>query len=220
MRATHNHHRRRWRRVASAPAGYGGCAMIPLDLRAVARALGGNVSGRNVVAPGPGHSHTDRSLSLSRSSRTLRMVSWSIRSLTTRRLHAGTMCEPRLPVSAADAKTVEHPVVAETIALSGAASRADDAPGNDAAAPDHDTERRSRPPQQCRRERIVSAATLSSATVIDRTATVPSREWWRREVAHIAPKKDPAIRVIAGGAEGIDRIDAHVLHRLDGLSQA
>jgi len=130
------------------------------------------------------------------------------------------MCEPRLPVSAADAKTVEHPVVAETIALSGAASRADDAPGNDAAALDHDTERRSRPPQQCRRERIVSAATLSSATVIDRTATVPSREWWRREVAHIAPKKDPAIRVIAGGAEGIDRIDAHVLHRLDGLSQA
>ena len=39
-------------------------------------------------------------------------------------------------------------------------------------------------------------------------------------IAHIAPKKDPAMRVIAGGAEGIDRIDAHVLHRLDGLSQA
>ena len=39
-------------------------------------------------------------------------------------------------------------------------------------------------------------------------------------IAHIAPKKDPAMRVIAGGAEDIDQIDAHVLHRLDGLSQA
>jgi putative DNA primase/helicase len=38
--------------------------MIPLDLRAIARALGGNVWGRNVVAPGPGHSRTDRSLSI------------------------------------------------------------------------------------------------------------------------------------------------------------
>jgi hypothetical protein len=35
-----------------------------LDPRAVARALGGNVSGRNVVAPGPGHSRADRSLSI------------------------------------------------------------------------------------------------------------------------------------------------------------
>jgi hypothetical protein len=35
-----------------------------LDPRVVARALGGSVSGRNVVAPGPGHSRTDRSLSI------------------------------------------------------------------------------------------------------------------------------------------------------------
>jgi putative DNA primase/helicase len=35
-----------------------------LDPRAVARALGGSVSGRNVVAPGPGHSRDDRSLSI------------------------------------------------------------------------------------------------------------------------------------------------------------
>ena len=34
------------------------------DPREVARGLGGNVSGRNVVAPGPGHSRTDRSLSI------------------------------------------------------------------------------------------------------------------------------------------------------------
>ena len=37
---------------------------MTLDPRAVARALGGSVSGRNVVAPGPGHSRTDRSLSI------------------------------------------------------------------------------------------------------------------------------------------------------------
>jgi hypothetical protein len=37
---------------------------MTLDPRAVARALGGNVSGRNVVAPGPGHSRADRSLSI------------------------------------------------------------------------------------------------------------------------------------------------------------
>ena len=37
---------------------------ILLDPPAVARALGGNVSGWNVVAPGPGHSRTDRSLSV------------------------------------------------------------------------------------------------------------------------------------------------------------
>jgi hypothetical protein len=35
-----------------------------LDPSAVARALGGSVSGRNVVAPGPGHSRADRSLSI------------------------------------------------------------------------------------------------------------------------------------------------------------
>jgi putative DNA primase/helicase len=34
------------------------------DLRSVARALGGEVSGGQVLAPGPGHSHTDRSLSV------------------------------------------------------------------------------------------------------------------------------------------------------------
>jgi hypothetical protein len=35
-----------------------------LDPRGVAHALGGQVAGRNVVAPGPGHSRTDRSLSI------------------------------------------------------------------------------------------------------------------------------------------------------------
>jgi hypothetical protein len=37
---------------------------MTLDPRAVARALGCNVSERNVVAPGPGHSRADRSLSI------------------------------------------------------------------------------------------------------------------------------------------------------------
>jgi putative DNA primase/helicase len=37
---------------------------MTLDPRAVARALGGSVSGRQVVAPGPGHSRADRSLSI------------------------------------------------------------------------------------------------------------------------------------------------------------
>ncbi|HEY1862679.1 MAG TPA: toprim domain-containing protein [Roseiarcus sp.] len=36
----------------------------PSDLRAIARALGGEVVGRQVVAPGPGHSPRDRSLSV------------------------------------------------------------------------------------------------------------------------------------------------------------
>jgi Toprim domain len=35
-----------------------------LDLRIIARALGGEVSGRQVLAPGPGHSPRDRSLSI------------------------------------------------------------------------------------------------------------------------------------------------------------
>lgn len=35
-----------------------------LDPRAVARALGGTASGRNVIVPGPGHSRSDRSLSI------------------------------------------------------------------------------------------------------------------------------------------------------------
>lgn len=37
---------------------------MTLDPRAVARALGGHVSGRNIAAPGPGHSRADRSLSI------------------------------------------------------------------------------------------------------------------------------------------------------------
>jgi putative DNA primase/helicase len=37
---------------------------MTLDPRAVARSLGGSVSGRNVIAPGPGHSRADRSLSI------------------------------------------------------------------------------------------------------------------------------------------------------------
>jgi putative DNA primase/helicase len=39
--------------------------MSALDLRAIARALGGEVSGRRVVAPGPQHSPKDRSLCVS-----------------------------------------------------------------------------------------------------------------------------------------------------------
>src|SRR5690242_7970440 len=35
-----------------------------MDLQAIARALGGEVSGRQVRAPGPGHSPQDRSLSI------------------------------------------------------------------------------------------------------------------------------------------------------------
>jgi len=38
--------------------------MIGLTLRAIARALGGEVSGAEVIAPGPGHSKADRSLSI------------------------------------------------------------------------------------------------------------------------------------------------------------
>jgi hypothetical protein len=34
------------------------------SLHAIAKALGGEVSGRSVLAPGPGHSATDRSLSI------------------------------------------------------------------------------------------------------------------------------------------------------------
>jgi hypothetical protein len=36
----------------------------PLDARTLARALGGEARGNNVTAPGPGHSHEDRSLSV------------------------------------------------------------------------------------------------------------------------------------------------------------
>jgi putative DNA primase/helicase len=38
--------------------------MMHLDLRTIARALGGDVCGRQVLAPGPGHSAKDRSLSV------------------------------------------------------------------------------------------------------------------------------------------------------------
>ena len=37
---------------------------MSLDLRTIARALGGEVQGRQVLAPGPNHSRTDRSLSV------------------------------------------------------------------------------------------------------------------------------------------------------------
>jgi putative DNA primase/helicase len=37
---------------------------MTLDAHALARALGGSVSGRNVLTPGPGHSRADRSLSI------------------------------------------------------------------------------------------------------------------------------------------------------------
>jgi putative DNA primase/helicase len=37
---------------------------MTMDLRSVARALGGEISGRQVLAPGPGHSARDRSLSI------------------------------------------------------------------------------------------------------------------------------------------------------------
>jgi putative DNA primase/helicase len=39
--------------------------MSALNLRAIARALGGEVSGRRVLAPGPQHSPRDRSLCVS-----------------------------------------------------------------------------------------------------------------------------------------------------------
>ncbi len=38
--------------------------MSGLDLRTIARALGGEVTGRQVLAPGPNHSRSDRSLSV------------------------------------------------------------------------------------------------------------------------------------------------------------
>jgi hypothetical protein len=38
--------------------------MTALDLRAIARALGGEISGRQILAPGPGHRPQDRSLSI------------------------------------------------------------------------------------------------------------------------------------------------------------
>jgi Toprim domain len=36
----------------------------PIDPRTIARALGGEISGRQILAPGPGHSRRDRSLSI------------------------------------------------------------------------------------------------------------------------------------------------------------
>src|SRR6266568_2349611 len=38
--------------------------MVNIDLRSLARALGGEVSGNQVLAPGPNHSSKDRSLSV------------------------------------------------------------------------------------------------------------------------------------------------------------
>src|SRR4051794_22297944 len=38
--------------------------MSSLDLRTIARAVGGDVVGRQVLAPGPNHSRKDRSLSI------------------------------------------------------------------------------------------------------------------------------------------------------------
>jgi hypothetical protein len=38
--------------------------MTALGLRTIARALGGEISGRQILAPGPGHSRFDRSLSI------------------------------------------------------------------------------------------------------------------------------------------------------------
>jgi putative DNA primase/helicase len=38
--------------------------MTAPDLRTIARALGGEISGRQILAPGPGHSRLDRSLSI------------------------------------------------------------------------------------------------------------------------------------------------------------
>ena len=35
-----------------------------MDIRNIARGLGGEVAGRQVLAPGPGHSRKDRSLSV------------------------------------------------------------------------------------------------------------------------------------------------------------
>lgn len=49
------------RREMNAP---GGGTMTALDLRIIARALGGEISGRQILAPGPGHSRLDRSLSI------------------------------------------------------------------------------------------------------------------------------------------------------------
>src|SRR5262249_61121940 len=57
------------RRLRDATRGrcchYARVAMTALDLRAIARALGGEVSGRRVLAPGPQHSPNDRSLCVS-----------------------------------------------------------------------------------------------------------------------------------------------------------
>lgn len=43
------------------PTDHGGCAMI-LNPRPIARALDGDLRGRSISAPGPGHSRTDQSL--------------------------------------------------------------------------------------------------------------------------------------------------------------
>jgi len=65
---------------------------MTLDPRAFARALGGEATGRNVLAPGPGHSQADRSLSVKIDS----ADSLCIRSPATTPLHVAIMCDRQL----------------------------------------------------------------------------------------------------------------------------
>jgi class 3 adenylate cyclase len=50
-----------WQRGAASPSG---SSRMTAQLKSWARALGGEVSGRGVICPGPGHSARDRSLSV------------------------------------------------------------------------------------------------------------------------------------------------------------
>jgi hypothetical protein len=68
---------------------------IALDPGAVARVLCGNVTGRNVVAPGPGHSRADRSLSI-KIDATAPDGFAATHLRATIGVLAGTMCERRL----------------------------------------------------------------------------------------------------------------------------
>ena len=60
------------------------------DLRAIAHALGGEVGGGQVLAPGPGHSSADRSLAV-RLEPTRPVVFWSIASPATTGAPASSM---------------------------------------------------------------------------------------------------------------------------------
>ena len=62
-----------------------------LDLRSIACALGGEISGRQILAPGPGHRPQDRSLSI-RIGRARRLASSSSPSRATTRSPARIMC--------------------------------------------------------------------------------------------------------------------------------